>query len=79
MRTAVRNAEDALDAADRATNASADRAADHCADRPRGPAAFTRALMSAALHAADHTLGVGQMRNGQKRQGRCGRHELKPH
>src|SRR5258708_7662566 len=54
----VGNAQDTLDAADRATDAGADRAADHATHRTGDPVAFTGAV----ARAADHALRMRQMR-----------------
>lgn len=76
----IRDAEHALDAADRTTDAGADCAADRTADRTSRTIAFTRTLVRAALHASKHALCVRQMRNGNEGQrgGRGRRSELNP-
>jgi hypothetical protein len=68
-RPAVGDAEHALDAANRATDAGADRAADW----PSRPAAFARTLIRATLHAAEHALRMRRMRNGNEGQRDCRR------
>ena len=60
---AIRNAEHTLDAADRTTDAGANRATDHTTDRTGSTIAFVRTLISAALHTSDDALPVCQMRN----------------
>ena len=79
---AIRNAEHTLDAADRTTDAGANRATDHTTDRTGSTIAFVRTLISAALHTSDDALPVCQMRNrkeGQRRRRcRCRCRELQP-
>jgi hypothetical protein len=69
-RPAIRNAEHALDAADSTADAGTDRTTNHGAYWTGSAAAFARALMAAALHAADDALRVRQMGRGQEGQ-RC--------
>ena len=61
---AIRNAEHAFHATDRAADAGADRATDHAADRTGGAIAFAGAL----LGAADDALGMAELRHRQQRQ-----------
>jgi hypothetical protein len=70
-RPAIRNAEHALDAADRATNAGAKRAADRATDRTGCTIAFARSLVRTPLHASDDALRVHRMRNGYEGQRGC--------
>ena len=53
---AIRNAEHTLDAADRTTDAGANRATDHTTDRTGSTIAFVRTLIAAALHTSDDAL-----------------------
>ncbi len=67
----IGNAEHAFDAADGTTDTGADRAADCAAHRPRSTITLVRALVGAAFHAAEDTLSVRLMRNGEQGQRRC--------
>ncbi|OJU27824.1 MAG: hypothetical protein BGN91_07430 [Nitrobacter sp. 62-13] len=78
-RPAIRYAKHALDTANRATDAGADRTTDRTANRTSRTIAFTRTLVRTTLHASKDALRVRQMWNGKKGQsGCCGcRRELK--
>jgi hypothetical protein len=55
--------EDAIDGADRAADTGADRAANDSAHRACRAATLVRAVLSAALHAADDTLRMPKTGN----------------
>jgi hypothetical protein len=55
------NPEDAVDSAHRAADTGADRAANDGAHRAGRAATLVRAVLSAALHAADDTLRMPSM------------------
>jgi hypothetical protein len=62
------NPEDAIDGAHRAADTGADRAANDRAHRTCRAATLASAVMRAALHAADDTLGMPGMRNDKQRK-----------
>ena len=70
---AATNPEDAIDGTHRAADTGADRAANDGAHRARRAATLVRALLSAALHAADDALRMTGRRNREQRENeRCG-------
>jgi hypothetical protein len=67
------NPEDAIDGPHRAADTGADRAANDGAHRACRAATLVRALLRAALHAADDTLRMAGMGNREQRENkRCG-------
>jgi hypothetical protein len=60
--------EDAVDGTHRAADTGADRAANDRANRACRAATLARAVMRAALHAADDTLRMPGMRNDKQRK-----------
>jgi hypothetical protein len=65
------NPEDAIDATHHAADTGADRAANDSAHRACRAATLARAMMSAALHAADDALRVPSMGVGEQRESEC--------
>ena len=63
--SAIRNAEHAVDAADRTSDAGANRAADCATHRPCRTMTLVRALVGTTLHAIENTLSMRLMRNGE--------------
>ena len=64
-RSAIRNAEHTVDAANGTPDASTDRAADCAAHRPCRTMTLVRALVGTALHAIENTLSMRLMRYGE--------------
>lgn len=60
--SAIRNAEHAVDAADRTPDAGTDRTADCAAHRPCRTMTLVRALVGTALHTVEDTLSMRLMR-----------------
>ena len=63
--------------ADNTADACANGAADCATDRPGRPITLARALMRTPLHAADHALGMRQMRRGEQRRSERGHRQMK--
>jgi hypothetical protein len=63
--------EHAIDGTHRAADTGADRAANDGTHRTGRAAALVRALLSAALHAADDTLRMPSMGNREQRDDHC--------
>jgi Tfp pilus assembly protein PilX len=63
--SAIRNAEHAVDAADRTPDAGTDCAADCAAHRPCRTMTLVRALVGTALHTVEDTLSMRLMRYGE--------------
>jgi hypothetical protein len=67
------NPEDAIDGTHRAADTGADRAANDGTHRTCRAATLARAVLSAALHAADDALGMAGMGHREQRESeRCG-------
>ena len=64
-RSAIRDTEHAVDAADRPPDTGANRAADCAAYRPCRTMTLVRALVGTALHAIENTLSMRLMRYGE--------------
>jgi hypothetical protein len=65
------NPEDAIDGTHRAADTGADRAANDGAHRTRRAATLARAVLSAALYAADDALRMAGMGHREQRESEC--------
>jgi hypothetical protein len=65
------NSEYAIDSTHRAADTGADRTANDGAHRACRTATLTRAVLSAALHAADDALRMADMGHGEQRENEC--------